>query len=565
MICSNMRNKSRNFDNLAFRMSLFVAGVTFFCLLVGGFIETRYIKKSLFQNAEGEIEQAMASSLKAIDLRMEKIEAATQSIAAYSNDYAFDSVTVYPYLENFIRNNEDIMADFILYTEHPFDLNTYWVLFYFRSLQQKDSINCESRVITSIDSAFKEEGWSGFKMINSPKWSTPYDVKGYHSLVNYSIPLRKTPDGPVYAILGAEVSLDWIGELVSSMKPDSACDITIIGADGNYVCEPDSNLINSGSKNLIITKEIPRLGWTVVFTFPIRKLLSRAQPMLLIMLIIGIVLMVVLLLSILFCIRYIARPYIKQYQETTESRAVMEEELQIASNIQMGMLPKECPNLRDFSIDIHAVLHPAKQVGGDLYDFLIHDDKLFFCIGDVSGKGVPAALFMSEVRSLFHTLSYRLNDPAEIVHGINLTMSDGNEQCMFCTLFMGILDLHSRVLSFCNAGHNLPIILSDSGADWLPDESDRLLGVFPESKYHTKSLQLHDNNGFFLYTDGVTEAKNRDGKLWGNEAVMSAITTLKDKNSSQDFIDEMMRTIALFTAGAEQSDDITMMYIRINR
>ncbi len=506
----------------------------------------------------------MSASIKAIDLRMEKVEVATRSIATYSDDYALDSVRLRSYLQKFIESNNDIVSNFIIYTEPAFNRDAYWAVFYYKTIQKSDSVSKMSKHINPIDPSNTNERWFDLQSINDSRWSVPYNVKGFHSLINFTVPLRKGSNGPIYAILGSEVSLLWVAEIVSGMKPDTICEIAIISSDGEYLYQSGNKHLHYRGGKRVYTKETPQLGWTVVFTYPNRALKNIVMPYILRTFLLGAFLIVILILSLLFCIKFVAHPYMEKFRETTQARATMEEELQIASSIQLGMLPKGIPDLKQHAIDLNAVLLPAKQIGGDLYDFVLRDDKLFFCIGDVSGKGIPAALFMSEVRSLFHTLSYRLNDPAEIVRGINLTRSDNNEQCMFCTLFMGVLDLRSHALSFCNAGHNLPIIITEDTAEWLPFESDRLLGVFSETIYQTNHYQLRPGSGLFLYTDGVTEAQNKENKMLGEDATLSTSMKLGNHLTAQKFTDGMLDAILHFTTDTEQSDDITMMYIKIN-
>lgn len=152
--------------------------------------------------------------------------------------------------------------------------------------------------------------------------------------------------------------------------------------------------------------------------------------------------------------------YVSELRTTTASKERIESELSIAREIQMGMIPKIFPPYPEREdVDLHAILHPAKEVGGDLYDFFIDNDRLYFVIGDVSGKGVPASLFMAIARSLFRTLAQQATSPAEIMSKMNRSISENNEANMFVTLIIGILDLKTGSLRFCNAGHNPPIII----------------------------------------------------------------------------------------------------------
>lgn len=254
--------------------------------------------------------------------------------------------------------------------------------------------------------------------------------------------------------------------------------------------------------------------------------------------------------------------YIADLRNTTEKKAGMERDLHIASQIQKGLLPKTFPAFPDRNdIDIYGLVVPAKEVGGDIFDFFMRDEKLFFLIGDVSGKGVPASLFMMVVGHLFRNVGRYSNEPSIIVSGINSELANGNDQDMFCTLFCGVLDMETGMLSYCNAGHNAPILMTEGSTDFMKPCTNLPAGAIADFSYQTESVQMQKDDALFLYTDGVTEAENKATELFGDSHTLGIVELLKDA-SMKEMADGVFDAVKTFADGNEQSDDITMLCLR---
>ena len=256
--------------------------------------------------------------------------------------------------------------------------------------------------------------------------------------------------------------------------------------------------------------------------------------------------------------------YVEELKETTASKAAIENELKVAHDIQMSMLPKTFPPYpeRD-DIDIYGTLTPAKDVGGDLFDFYIRDEKLYFCIGDVSGKGVPASLVMAMTRSLFRNISANVAEPHRIVEALNKSLTDGNETNMFVTLFLGVLDLHTGCLAYCNAGHNAPLLIGQD-VKTMSCESNLPLGVTTDWTFVPQQMMLESGSMLFLFTDGLNEAENADCDQFGDERIASvAASIVAEGNSRPDtIVGRMSDAVHSFVGNAEQSDDLTMLSIK---
>ena len=254
------------------------------------------------------------------------------------------------------------------------------------------------------------------------------------------------------------------------------------------------------------------------------------------------------------------KQYVEELKVSTAAKAAMMSELNVAHTIQMSMIPKTFPAFPDREdLELYASLTPAKAVGGDLYDFFIRGEKLFFCIGDVSGKGVPASLVMAVSRTLFRNISAHTDEPDHIVETMNENICEGNEQCMFVTLFVGVLDLQTGRLRYCNAGHDMPYV----EATHLPCDSNLPVGLMPDMKYSVQEAMIAPGKILFLYTDGLTEAENGKQKQFGMQRITDVITAFE--GSPQQLIETMTDAVHAFVGDTEQSDDLTMLAFRYKK
>ena len=256
-----------------------------------------------------------------------------------------------------------------------------------------------------------------------------------------------------------------------------------------------------------------------------------------------------------------------QLEETTAAKERIESDLRIASGIQMGMLPTKFPTKEERNdVQLYASLTPAKEVGGDLFDFYFRDEKLFFCIGDVSGKGVPASLFMAVTRAVFRTVSAHESMPDSIVTTMNKTIADMNRNHMFVTLFVGVLDLPTGRLHYCNAGHDAPLLVG-AGVGELPCDANIPVGFRPKWKYSLQEAQIFTGTTIFLFTDGLTEAMDVAKDQFTMERVndVAAKALSQGQQEPKQLIGQMTDAVHQFVGDAEQSDDLTMMAIQYIR
>ena len=258
------------------------------------------------------------------------------------------------------------------------------------------------------------------------------------------------------------------------------------------------------------------------------------------------------------------KQHIEDLKTTTASQERLQSELTIAHDIQMGMLTTvfpECDNL-----DLFASMTPAKEVGGDLYDFVIEGDEVTFIIGDVAGKGVPASLYMAVIRTLFRNLAGNYQSAANIMRQMNQAIASTNESMLFVTAFVGVLDLRTHHLTYCNAAHNAPAIITANGECKLLEVDTNLpIGILDHYRYEEQQMDFPENTAILLYTDGLTEAMyiSEDGsrKLFGEDRVLHDLE--KNRQASAiEVIDYLKQHVNVFADGTVQGDDLTLMFIR---
>jgi len=248
--------------------------------------------------------------------------------------------------------------------------------------------------------------------------------------------------------------------------------------------------------------------------------------------------------------------YSLMYHEAQLKDATVQRDLSIASGIQKGMLPDDIKNEKEF--EVSAVMLPAKTVGGDFYDFFkIDDSHLALLIADVSGKGLPASLFMASAKAAFRSNLASGFQPDTVMKKTNQILCDSNREKLFVTAWLGIVDLENGRLSYVNAGHNPPFVISEGSLKKLDDSPNFILGRKRRIEYNEHRITLNPGDRLFLYTDGVTEAVGPEGEMYGEGRLMEALTGCKGTVS--DVLDAVNKDVEKFVNGVERSDDLTIV------
>lgn len=385
-------------------------------------------------------------------------------------------------------------------------------------------------------------------------WSEPYVDEGGGEILmtTYSMPIRDYK-GNLAAVLTADLSLEWLNDLVGSMNayPNAYC--LIHSRQGHVMVGPSVTEEMEKAKSLVYKAAVESTGWSMSVVIPeddIYAGLRRMGTMVTLLQVLGLLMIILMLQSFVRGQR--------RYRALDQKRQRIEGELHIATGIQMSMVPKTFPPFPErIDLDMAATIVPAKEVGGDLYDFFIRDEKLFFCVGDVSGKGVPAALVMAVTRTTFRNMSAREDSPGSIVRAMNDGLSAMNESDMFVTFFCGVLDLANGILRYCNAGHNPPRILTD--AIWpLPVEANLPLGIMGGMDFKEQETPFRYDDALLIYTDGLTEAENASHEQFGEERMDQA---LRGRKSASEHLENIKQKVQDFVGDAPQSDDLTVLFI----
>lgn len=374
---------------------------------------------------------------------------------------------------------------------------------------------------------------------------------------------------------------------ITSLKRDV---VTILDKDFRFISHPDeskqlTNAADDGSElwNSMIEKSrsgtisgmvtgkkagedyvlyfinVKRTGWTVCVECPLEEAYSGVNEL-------EFQTAVVSILSLLIVVLCFTFLYMKM-RGALLSKVSIETDLKIAADLQRRMLPEKQPAFPERNdMDIYGLLQPARDVGGDMYDYILKEDKLIFCIGDVSGKGVPAAMYMSIVLTYFHNKGRKVAEASELVSSLNEILTSLRSENMFCTFFIGILNLRNGRLNYCNAGHDAPIIIRRSEERYIPEflacSQNLVVGAIEDFAYKGDYTTLRPGDGLFLFTDGVTEAENRNLELFGLEATLGGIRKIFENDravSACDKVTLMMDELHRHIDGYHQSDDITML------
>ena len=254
--------------------------------------------------------------------------------------------------------------------------------------------------------------------------------------------------------------------------------------------------------------------------------------------------------------------YMDDLKRTTAIKASIESELKVASDIQMGMIPRIFPPFpHRADIDLYASMTPAKEVGGDLYDYFVQDERLYFCVGDVSGKGIPASMFMAITCNLFRMIAQQNRAPWEVATQMNTFLTRDNEQSMFVTMFIGMIDLRKGIFEYCNCGHNAPIL---DGKFMEFKDTNQPLGLWDCKAFKGEVIEDIFNRQLLIYTDGLNEAENMQQERLGDERLLELMADTANLDSKQ-IIDKLKAAVLNHRAGAEPNDDLTLLCLSVKK
>ena len=513
-----------------------------------------------------EAEQLAKTELRKAELEIEKhtieMETAVMTLVMLSEkyiDYPDSIFSATRLAVNTLRDNTSMAVAFV---PNYYKKKGRW----FEACSSRISKDSTyTRQIGSAEHDYFQAEWyqNGFKR-DSCWWSEPYlDDSGSRTwVVSCSHPVYDRK-GKIVAVVCCDLSLDYLQKVSEYLQIYPKSHYSIRSHDGLAIVPTPDTI--PGAKYHIFNEEIDATGWQISIIIPEEVIFADLNRM---GIIIGI--LMIIGLAVLALMLWHSAVTTRKMIDFAEKNQRIEGELEIAQKIQSTMLPKVFPPFTDRpDVNVYGLVNPAKEIGGDLYDFYVRHGKLFFCVGDVSGKGVPAALVMAMTRSLFRSITAHEEAPDLIMRKMNRALVDQNAQNMFLTLFLGILDCETGRLDYCNAGHNAPVLIRREGTKMEHFEdliANLPLGIETDFEFKAQHTQLSYDDVLFLYTDGLTEAEKSDHEQYGEERMLQALSSEEARNlSPRELVEHMEYEVELFVDGAPQSDDLTMLVVRYQK
>lgn len=543
--------KKKSFSaKLSLAILLATAGV-YICSVVGiGALVVRAVEKEAVSKAESALSLAAAK----IEQDLIGVQVATNSFAVLADEALPEEG--FDITRKFLGGNHLIMGTSLAFPGGEFAPYAYRA--------------ADGEIIgKTLEYNYSDSDWF---TVNEPSWCEPYydDGGAYMLMTTYSVPLSNG------RVLTADVSLsDITSNLAGVSLPYANAYSFLVSRKGKLLSDvPDANVkqfyskMASGEKSFstfkteedtfVIVYAPLSNGWSAAIVCPRKDIFADARKMNLILILVTLIGFGIIYFADKRLISNLTKPVL----EFTASKERFERETAIASSIQCHMVPVNFPHKP--GLDIFAAMLPAKEVGGDLYDFHEKGDELYFTIGDVSGKGVPAALFMAIARFSFRFVSSLGIPINEVVGRINNSICDGNDSNMFVTMFAGKYNRKTHVLEYCNAGHNPILVISPSGeASYLKAAPNIAVGLFENFEFKQESVQLEEGSRLLLYTDGVTEAETDTKDQFGEDRLLAFAGTCKAGDDAKQYVGNLLKSVHSFTAGAVQNDDITAMCIKL--
>lgn len=614
---------------LSFLIALFIAGFgTFY------HVASQYIEKQTYQKISTQADEINFR----VSRLMRTIEKIPENLGRLLPTYVTHPDSIFSITRQVVKNNSEVFGCAIAFEPNYFPSKGAHFAPY--SYMKGDSV--VTTLIGNNYDYYQKNWYKLSKERNQSRWTRPYHELSSANIITstYSVPLRDSKD-QIIGIFSVDLSLNWLTELIDSIKPYPDSYIIIINREGRFILHhqdslqtglednifnqayqmPDTSIIgiskriangekgkatffDHNDKSYIFYSPVIGTEWCMATICPYKHVYEGLNRFNLIISLLFVCFLILVCLICTLTVRRITKPlknfalttasiaegnfntplppirskdemqelysafsemqkrlanYMHNLEKTTAVKEKMESELRIAHDIQMSMLPKDFPPFPEHSnIDFYAIIHPARQVGGDFYDFFISGDDLYFAIGDVSGKGIPASLLMSYTISLLRSFSSKPASSSEIARFLNNRITERNEADMFVTFFIGILNLKTGKLKYCNAGHMPPVITyPDRTSSFFDIHAELPLGILKDYPYQEYTYTFSSGSGILLYTDGVTEAENAKGAFYTKERLLQIIHQNRAQHP-REFLQRIITDIQSHVQTYEQSDDLTL-------
>ena len=563
---SNIKAATRGLDLIIVAAILMatISGVQYYLTKRSIENEARQMAEIRLRNANLLLESAMSS-----------METAVLNVSRFVEESIYDKENLPSLTRGMLEANPTVKECGLLFAPGHFPDSS--VPFHPATFRNEDGVLSTMDQSTNGFNYYTRQWYKDVEASGESLWTDPYlSMTDDKMVCTFSVPLRDST-GRFAGVMYADISMEWLYNLLKEgASPYKNAFSVILNKLGKSIVETRAGGVPPGNEELVndmvamksgearisysdtssraFYAPIGKYGWSMAIICPEKEMFDDfydTVTMLTIFMLLG--------LALLGFIMYRIAKWYRKLQSVEQKKQRIESELNVAHKIQLGMIQHDFPPYPERKdLDIYASLDAAKEVGGDLYDFFLSSGKLWFCIGDVSGKGVPAALVMAVTRSLFRSEAVHGDSPAVVMKSINNTLTGMNESEMFVTTFIGKLDLATGRLDFCNAGHNHPVIIGEGGPSEMQVCSNLPLGLIRDFPFKEERTELPAESTIFLYTDGLTEAENQDKELFGTQR-MKAV--LQKGGTPEELIKATAQAVSGFTSGAEQNDDLTMLAI----
>ena len=584
-----MNRKGKGLHSLHTRSNLAMLIIAALMIQVSGAVQFFFARNGIRKEVDVRAQSEMKMKSLKIQQMLSNVESAVDNINWMLEWSVENPENMYPIMEEFVKCNSNVQGCALAFEPDFFPDKGHWYEPYV--LRDANGDFKRMQIADSTHDYFSMSWYKEGLESESGRWTEPYiDNEGAQGMIcTYAFPI-KNAKGEVVAVFAADVSLNWLTDEFVTDKESKSYSF-IVSREGRILACPDKSKImnytlddaaaeyqdtairamnrallagesgkaeakdNNGELAYMYYSPVEgKSGWSMAIIYPDREIYKGLRSVAL-----KLVILMLVGLALMIYIMWRTVKGFKRLEVVSAEKERIGSELRIASDIQNGMLPKTFPPYPDLEeLALYGALMSAKEVGGDLYDFYVRDYKAFFCIGDVSGKGVPASLLMAVTRSLFRSFSSRIDDPGEIISQVNNAMSEMNENSMFVTLFVGVLDLHTGNLTYSNAGHCAPVLLGGEPT-FLTVDANIPVGVMSEWQFSSQQTTINPGQTVFLYTDGLTEAENANLEQFGEERMLKVLG--QSDTAPRPLVENILQTVKTFVGTTDQSDDLTMLAI----
>ena len=605
------------------------------------FVESR---KAVRNEALNGAAQVLDNTVQRVNVLMQRVEIASDNFMWLPLRHLDVADSMFVYSRRILTCNPDLNGCSIAFEPDFFPDKGHYFSAY--TLNDNGKFDTTQEGNPSYDYHYMD-WYQAPKLLDEPVWIEPFvdfnpeDIYAEEIIASYCRPMKDSK-GHYVGTFSTDISMEWISQTISAVKPYPNSYCIMIGQSGTFFVHPDTTkllresiftptlehpdtaltnlghamqrgetgvrkLVFEGKESYVFYKPLGITGWSVAMVCPESDIFGGYMRLYKIVIFIVIAGLILMRLAFSRIIKRELKPlntlalqaetiasgqfdktlprdnrideigkltqsfsdmqhslvnYISELKRTTAVKASIESELKVASDIQMGMIPRvftPFPERQD--IDLYASMTPAKVVGGDLYDYFLQNERLYFCVGDVSGKGIPAAMFMAITRDLFRIIAQQNRSPWEIATMMNNFLVKDNDQSMFVTMFIGMIDLPKGRLEYCNCGHNVPIL---DGQFLEMTSTNQPLGLWECNAFEGEVIDDIRNRQLLVYTDGLNEAENERQERLGDDRLLEAMQGT-EQLTSEEIIHRLKVVVSNHRAGAEPNDDLTLLCLSIRK